>query len=96
MQMSLQDLPFPDYGDAVLDASGIHSAAKSDPQKHPSTDLQTLMPWTSFQNDIHQAILATTHAHLLPTTPFHINGQTWNTIVENEPKIHFHALATLL
>ncbi|KAF8233400.1 hypothetical protein L208DRAFT_1267056, partial [Tricholoma matsutake] len=84
------------YGDAVLDASGIHSAGKSGPRKHPRTDLQTLTPWTSFPNDIHQAILATTHAHLLPTTPFHINSRTWNTIVENEPKIHFHALATLL
>ena len=86
MQTSLPDLPFPDYGDAVLDPSGIHSSAKSGPPTYPRTDLQTLTPWTSFPNDIHQAILATTDAQLLPT-PFHINCRTWNTIVESEPKI---------
>jgi hypothetical protein len=95
MQTSLPDLPFTNYGDAVLDASGIHSAAKSSPRTYPRTDLQTLTPWTSFPNDIHQAILsATTHAHLLPT-PFDINGWTWDTVVENEPRIHFHATGAL-
>ena len=96
MQTSLPDLPFPDYGDAVPAASGIHSASKSSPRRHPRTDLQTLTPWTSFSNDIHQAILATTHAHLLPTTPFHVNGRTWNTVVENELRIHVHATVALL
>ncbi|KAF8229656.1 hypothetical protein L208DRAFT_1479798 [Tricholoma matsutake] len=95
MQTSLPDLPCLDYGDAVLNASGIHSAAKSGPQKDPRTDLQTLTPWTSFLNDIHQAILATTHAHLLPTTPFHISGWTIATIVENKESIRTHAKVAL-
>jgi hypothetical protein len=57
--------------------------------------LGQITPWTSFPNDIHQAILsATTHAHLLPI-PFDINGWTWDTIVENEPRIHFHGTVAL-
>ena len=95
MQTSLPDLPFTNYGDAVLDASGIHSAAKSGLRTYPRTDLQTLTPWTSFPNDIHQAILsATTHAHLLPT-PFDISGWTLDTVVENEQRIHTHATVAL-
>ena len=54
MQTILPDLPFTNYGDAVLDGSGIHSAAESSSRTYPRTDLRTLTPWTSFPNDIHQ------------------------------------------
>ena len=91
MQTSLPDLPFTNYGDTVLDASGIRSASKSSPRTYPRTDLQTLTPWTSFPSDIHQAVLsATTHAHLLPT-PFDINSWTQDMVVENEESIRSHA-----
>ena len=98
MQTSLPDLPFTNYGDAVLDGSGIHSAAESSSRTYPSrTDLRTLTPWTSFPNDIHQAILsesANTHAHL-PSTPFDISGWTIATVVDNEESIRAHATVAL-
>jgi hypothetical protein len=93
MQTSLPDLPFPHYGDAVFETYGPHGSAKAGPRKHPRTDLETLVPWTSFLNDIHQAILAITCA---PTTPFHINGSFENTIVQNEFMIYVHTVPTLL
>jgi hypothetical protein len=83
------------YGDAVLDASGIHSAAKSGPRTCPRTDLQTLTPWTSFPDDIHQAILSATTAADLPPTPFDISGWTKTTVVENEESIRAHARVAL-
>ncbi|EDR13325.1 uncharacterized protein LACBIDRAFT_309061 [Laccaria bicolor S238N-H82] len=96
MQTSLPNLPFPDYGDAVLDASGIHSSAESGPRTYPSTDLESLTPWTSFPDDIHQAILAATPAHLLHAAPFPIDGHNGDSVVENELAIHIHAVAALL
>ena len=95
MQTSFPDLPFTNYGDAVLHTSGIHSAARSCPRTYPRTDLQTIKPWTNFLEDIHQAILSATAHAQLPHTPFGINGATWDTFVENEEKLRGHALGAL-
>ncbi|EDR08523.1 uncharacterized protein LACBIDRAFT_297282 [Laccaria bicolor S238N-H82] len=92
MQTSLPDLPFRDYADAALDESGIYSTAQCGRRRHPRTDLKALTPWTSFPNDIHNAILAIPHAR----TPFHIDGPTSDAFVDSELTIHHHALDTLL
>jgi hypothetical protein len=95
MQTSLPDLPFTNYGDAVLHVSGIRSAAKYSARTYPRTDLRTLTPWTSFPNDIHQAILsANTRAHL-PSTPFDIRGWTTDMVVRNEENIRTLATVAL-
>ncbi|KAF9514178.1 hypothetical protein BS47DRAFT_1485282 [Hydnum rufescens UP504] len=54
METTLPDLPFTDYGPAVL--GQFHSAVRATPWKYPRTDLQVLRPWTTFPADIHDAI----------------------------------------
>jgi hypothetical protein len=95
MQTSLPDLPFTNYGKAELRPSGTHSTAKSTPRTYPRTDLQILTPWTSFPNDIHQAIQSATARAHLHSTPFPINAWTDTSFVENEEKIRAHAIFAL-
>lgn len=94
MQTSLPDLPFT-YGRAEIDPSGVHSAAKSTPRTYPRTDLTTLIPWTSFPNDIHQAVQSATTDARLSSTPFNIQFLTSGVFVENEEKIRAHAIYAL-
>ena len=58
MQTTLPDLPFTGYGDATTPI--FHSSASASPRKYPRTDLKTLIPWTSFIDDVHQAIQSAT------------------------------------
>jgi hypothetical protein len=51
------------------------------------TDLKTLTPWTSFPNDIHQAIQSATTRARLPSTPFTIEVSTKTRFVENEERV---------
>lgn len=96
MQTSFPNLPYMNYGDAVLDPSGIHSAAKAGPRTYPRTDLQTLEPWTDFPKDVHEVIMSATTRARLPFTSFHIDGATWDTFVENEEKLRNHAWSALI
>jgi hypothetical protein len=91
MKTRFPDLPFTNYGKAEL--RPIHSTGKLTPRTYPKTDLKTLTPWTSFPNDIHQAVQSAT-AHL-PTTPFDIEVSTDTRFVENEEKIRTHATVVL-
>jgi hypothetical protein len=95
MQTSLPDLPFTNYGKAELRPSGTHSIPKSTPRTYPKTDLKTLTPWTSFPNDIHQAIQSATTRTNLPPTPFVIKVSTTTRSVENEERIRTHATVAL-
>ena len=95
MQTSLPDLPFTTYADAELKPGALHSSAYSTPRSYPRTDLQTLSPWTSFPNDIHEAIqsaIARTH---LPVAPFSITYWPKRTFVNSEEKIRAHAMVAL-
>jgi hypothetical protein len=93
MQTSLPDLPFTNYGKAELRPT--HSTSKSTPRTYPRTDLHTLTPWTSFPNDIHQAIQSATARAHLPSTPFAIEVSTSTRSVENEESIRTHATVAL-
>lgn len=93
MQTTLPDLPFSDYGKAELHTSGIHSSIKTTPRTHPRTDLQTFTPWTSFPEDIHQAIQSA--APNADNTPFEIEASKRTRIVKNEEGIRAHAIVTL-
>jgi hypothetical protein len=91
MQTSLPDLPFTNYGKAELCPSGTHSTAKSTRRTYPRTDLNALKPWTSFPNDIHQAIQSATAHATLNSTPFPIDVWTKTSIVTNEEDLRAHA-----
>ena len=93
MQTSLPDLPFTNYGKAELRTT--HSTGKSTQRTYPRTDLETLTPWTSFPNDIHQAIQSATARAHLPSTPFTIEASTSTRFVESEEKIRTHATVAL-
>ena len=93
MQTSLPDLPFTNYGDAELRPFGTHSTAKSD--LCPRTDLKTLTHWTSFPEDIHQAIQSATARAHLPSTPFTVKAWTTTSFVEIEESLRAHATFAL-
>jgi hypothetical protein len=95
MQTSLPELPFTNYGRAQLDPCGFHSLGETTPHSHLRTDLETLVPWTSFPNDIHLAIQCATTRSQLPLSPFSISGGIWSIIVETEENIRAHATYTL-
>lgn len=90
METSLPELPFSDYGEAEIDPSGVHSSVKASPRTHPRTDLETLTPWVSFLNDVHQVISTTARAKLTPD-PFKIWVLGLKTYVQNEEDIRTHA-----
>ena len=95
MQTNLPDLPFTNYGKAELAPFGTHSSAQANPRKFPRTDLEALRHWTSFPNEIDQAIRsATTHANL-SSAPFTIDAPKRTRIVKNEEAIRAHASYTL-
>ncbi|KIL70192.1 hypothetical protein M378DRAFT_7103 [Amanita muscaria Koide BX008] len=96
MQTSLPDLPFT-YARAEINPSGVHSAAKSTPRTYPRTDLTTLIPWTSFPMDIHQAVQSATTDARLSSTPFNIPfvATTSGVFVGNEEKIRAYAIWAL-
>jgi hypothetical protein len=91
----LPELPFTTYGDADLDPLGPRSSAHSTAWRFPRTDLQTLIPWTSFHDDIHQAIQSATARSHLPSTPFSINCWEHQAIVSSEQEIRAHATTAL-
>ncbi|KAK2465075.1 hypothetical protein APHAL10511_002883 [Amanita phalloides] len=94
MQTSLPDLPFTNYANAELDSP--HSSGKSTLRAFPRTDLKTLVPWTSFPNDIHQAIQsATARLPHLHSTPFTLRIVTDARLVENEEMLRAHAIFAL-
>ena len=62
MQTSLPDLPFP-YIDPIYIPK--HSTSKSTP-RYPRTDLEHLLPWQSFHNDIRSAIEAACTSRNIP------------------------------
>jgi len=95
MQTSLPDLPFTTYADAELKPGGFHSTAYSTPRSYPRTDLQTLSPWTSFPNDIHEAIQSKiAHAHL-SVAPFSVPHWPQRAFVNSEETIRGHATVAL-
>ena len=94
MITSFPDLPFTDYGDALLDPD-FHSTAKSTPQAYPKTDLDILRPWSSFPIDIHEAIKSSTKSANLSPAPFPIPLTPKKRVVENEEGLRCHAMVEL-
>jgi hypothetical protein len=95
MQTSLPDLPFTNYGDAELRPNAPRSASKATPRKYPRTNLETLMPWDSFPDDIDQVIQSAINHANLPLTPFILDIPTTSRFVENEKRFHVHATVAL-
>lgn len=98
-ETSLPDLPFPIHGKIVYHSYvSMYDSADSTPRTyyHPKTNLETLTPWTSFPNDIHQAIqFATTRAQL-PSAPFNISAwRRKDKIVECEEALRHYAICAL-
>lgn len=91
MQTHLPDLPYVNYGKAVPDS--LHSSARANPRAHPRTDLEELVHWDSFPDEIHGAIQ--TASHDLTSEAFDIPGFTCDTIVECEEMIRAHAVCAL-
>jgi hypothetical protein len=89
MQTTLPDLPFTGYGDATTPI--FHSSASASPRKYPRTDLKTLIPWTSFIDDVHQAIQSATALVELSSTPFTIGSPPRTRVVKSEEKLRAHA-----
>ncbi|KAF8800896.1 hypothetical protein BYT27DRAFT_7245473 [Phlegmacium glaucopus] len=94
MQTTLPDLPFTNYGQAILNPT-FHSSTKTAPRKHSRTDLTNLDIWTSFPNDIHQVIQSATNRANLPPAPFTVGGSTKTRVVQTEEKIRAHAMVEL-
>jgi hypothetical protein len=92
MQTSLPDLPFTTYGDAEFDPTAPHSVSQSKPRTYPRTDLQTLMPWTSFPNEIDQRIRSATTLSRLTHTTFTVKCWDEPNPVTNEETIRAHAM----
>src|ERR1700722_17590547 len=57
MQTTLPDLYF-SYMDIYVAPDEPKSSAKATPHRYPRTDLRNFTPWTTFEHDIHQAILS--------------------------------------
>jgi hypothetical protein len=97
MQTILPDLPFINYGNAVINPAS-HSSTKgaSRTGTFPRTDLKGFTPWNSFPDDIHQAIQAATNRANLPSTPFAIE-RMWSRprFVECEEALRAHATFAL-
>jgi hypothetical protein len=91
MTTSLPDLPFPNYGNIELEPGGFHSNVRTSCWTYPRTDLATMIPWTTFPGDVHQAIVSATARAGLAPTPFPISAWGEKRYVENESKIHSHA-----
>ena len=94
MQTTLPDLPFTNYGQAVL-SPAFHSSSKTAPRKYPRTDLTTLDIWSSFPDDIHQAIQSATDRANLPPGPFTVGVSSKTRFVKTEEKIRAHAMVEL-
>ena len=97
MITSFPDLPFTDYGDALLNPA-FRSAAKSTdstPQAYPRTDLDILTPWISFPTDIHEAIQSSTKRANLSPAPFPIPLLPKERVVANEEGLRSHAMVEL-
>ena len=94
MQTSLPDLPFP-YIDPIYDPK--HSTSKSTPRRHPRTDLEHLVPWQSFDNDIHSAIEAVCTARNIPTGTTLSVGNNVTSVpgVNDEEALRAHASLVL-
>jgi hypothetical protein len=96
MLVTLPELAFTTYGDAVLDPNGPRSSARSTPRRYPRTDLQVLTPWTSFPTDIHQAIqAAAARSHLALGAPLDIHCWQRQGTVSSEEEIRAHATTAL-
>jgi hypothetical protein len=93
METSLPDLPYVQHGNAVLIA-GFHSAVKTSPPTYPKTDLETFTPWTSFLDDVHQAIQSAAAAANLPPI-FTVGTGGRDRHVGNEEVIRSHAMVAL-
>lgn len=91
METSLPDLSFADYGKAELSPNGFHSSVKESRRTHPRTDLAALAPWTSFVDDVHQAIQLSAARANLPPSPFTVNAWRMTRFVECEENIRSHA-----
>ena len=94
MQTSLPNLPFTNYGQAVLN-SGFHSSTNTHLRTYPRIDLTTLRPWTSFPNDIHQVIQSATNRANLSSAPFTVGVSSKTRSVKTEEKIRAHAMVEL-
>ena len=94
MQTSLPNLPFTNFGQAVLNP-GYHSSSKTHPRTYPRTDLTTLCPWTSFPNDIHQVIQSATNRANLSSAPFTVGLPPKTRSVRSEEKVRAHAMSGL-
>jgi hypothetical protein len=93
MQTTLPDLPFIGYGDATTPT--FHSFASANPRKYPRTDLKTLTPWTSFVDDVHQAVQSATALAKLSSAPFKIGNTPRRRVVKSEEKLRGHAAFAL-
>jgi hypothetical protein len=94
MQTSLPELPFSAHANPEV-IPGFHTTIKTTSRQFPRTDLHTLAPWTTFPNDIHDAILSATTSAGLSSEPFNIDTATKSRIVVNEEGIRFLAMSAL-
>jgi hypothetical protein len=94
MQTTLPDLPFINYGQAVLNP-GFHSSTKTTPRTYLRTDLTTLSSWTSFPNDIHQVIQSATNRANLSSAPFTVGVSSKTRPMKTEERIRAHAMFEL-
>lgn len=95
MQTTLPDLPFPSIGIRI--SKGPKSAAKTTAGQRPRTDLRFLKPWTSFSNDIDNAIgVSMENKGLHPGTKLTVgNVIAVQTVVSNEEKLRGHVMLDL-
>jgi hypothetical protein len=89
MQTTLPDLPFTGYGDATTPTT--HSSASANPRIYPRTDLKTFIPWTSFIDDVHQAVQSATALTGLSSAPFTIGSLPRTRVVKSKEKLREHA-----
>jgi len=82
MQSSLPNLPYINYGD--LEPDFFRSSIKTSPRAYPRTDLATLTHWTSFIDEVDQAINSAANLVNAPLTTFKINCASSLRLVNDE------------
>lgn len=90
MQTSFPDLPFRDYGEALLHPD-FHSATEATPRACLSTDLETLIHWDAFPVEIHNAIQSAAQRAHLSSVPFSLGISPIKSNVTNEEDLRAHA-----
>jgi hypothetical protein len=94
MQSSLPNLPYTNYGDAEP-FFFRSSSVETSPRAYPRTDLATLTHWTSFIDEVDQAINSAVNLVHVPLTTFTI-GASMASRVNDEEAVRSHAMVSLL